>query len=179
MINDLTELSFIHLREVMKNIDRFTMKHSMQEVSDKGIFAKFDENGEYVLYKDVEIYIQQDNSKFHDSPHYIGHANDIELRDDDRQELWEEQYKKYGFDETVCWSFDYSIIQWILPRLKMFNKISKNVFIRDNMHKDLDKVIDVFEKYSGNECDLMDIEETQEFNEAWDLFTKHFHRLWI
>lgn len=114
------------------------------------------------------------SKKFYDSPSYVGYANIESLADDERQKLWAEQYKKNGFDETICWSLDYHIIRWLLPRLIFFNDYSKEIFERDEFHNDLDEIISVFKEYGED-----GINDNEKLEEAWMKLIGHFRRLWI
>jgi len=43
------------------------------------------------------------------------------LRDDDRQPKWQKHVSKYGFPETELWSLDYTMMQLLYERLKLWD----------------------------------------------------------
>ena len=95
-----------------------------------------------------------------------------------------------GFDDTELWNLDYTIIKFILPRLKEFKKLSigsypSEVGTEEKWQEILGKIILGFEYYL--EKDRFDAEMTDNeangrmfvMEEAFDLFRKHFSNLWL
>jgi hypothetical protein len=98
--------------------------------------------------------------------------------DDDRQDEYQRQIAERGFCSSELWSLDFTIVQFILPRLKAYCEESKQMIEgRDGFFEDLEKVIDVFERYEELGCSMKD-EDNAEVNEALGLLVKHFRGLW-
>jgi thiamine kinase-like enzyme len=106
---------------------------------------------------------------------YYGCAFNVLKEDDERKPKWAEQRDKWGFDDTETWNLDNTIVDFILPRLKRFVKVTNgypNEF--KNMRewkKTLNKIIKGLEKYE-------DDFRGEESKEAIGLLFKHFSSLW-
>jgi hypothetical protein len=97
-------------------------------------------------------------------------------QDDPRQPRWAEQRKERGFDDTETWNLDCAIIQFILPRLERFKEISCGhpaYMTEERWDEILQKIIDGFKTY-----DSILSGSSEQFDEAWQLFTNHFWNLW-
>lgn len=94
---------------------------------------------------------------------------------DPRQEEWERQRKERGFDDTETWNLDCAITLFITPRLERFKELNcchPSEMTAEQWDEILQKMINGFKTYSSS------IDETEEFTEAWELFTKYFRGLW-
>lgn len=60
---------------------------------------------------------------------------------DKREPLWAKQRKERGFDDRDTWSLDYTLAQWLVPRLKRFKEVN-NGFPIGLTHEKWDKIID-------------------------------------
>jgi hypothetical protein len=73
--------------------------------------------------------------------------------DDERQEIWKCQRKKYGFDEREIWSLDLTYAMWFFERLKMYREYSSNIETikykkKKYTHREcIDFILETFEKY--------------------------------
>lgn len=116
--------------------------------------------------------------KYYEHPEYIGFAEGIPATDT-RHAVWEEQFKERGFDDTVTWSLDYSLCQWILPRLKEYEKVAFKVIDAPDLHKDVKKMIEGFELAADESTYFNGKKEDQEkIQEAFDTFAKVREGLW-
>ena len=101
-----------------------------------------------------------------------------------------QQRMNRGFDDTELWNLDYTIIKFILPRLKEFKKLSNGSYpsevgTEEKWQEILGKIILGFEYYI--EKDRFDTEMSDNeangrmfiMEEAFDLFRKHFEELWL
>lgn len=124
------------------------------------------------------------------------YLSDIGLKEDDipinfcpndeRQSKWDEQQKKYGFDERETWGLDYSIIIFIYTRLKMYNEINCintdfHKYTYENkeytMQECIDCILKSFEVYLKKHSWILK-EEVKDFNIAWDLLGLIIYDLW-
>lgn len=108
---------------------------------------------------------------------YYGEA--LDLKDsDERLKEFQEQRLKRGFDESECWSIDYVIVSFALPRIKRLLEIEENIhgqiteeaegsidFECEEYLRDLKQIVKDLESYDNNSTDL-------------SLFFKRFKQLW-
>ncbi len=96
---------------------------------------------------------------------------------DPRRNLYRQQRKERGFDNSELWSLDMTIIEFTLPRLKAFRDYTKSFPIDDDIKSFqdwqliIDKMIYGMEKYIDDTWDT-------EAVEGIDLFLKYFRHLW-
>lgn len=114
---------------------------------------------------------------FYAHPSYIGYANTMPK--DDRQKQWKKEYDTLGFDTTTLWNLDYSIICYILPRLKLFvEKQNSNVCFSKEQSEDMQYIIETFEFYvSGEFCEYK-VQDIEKMVKALNLLTHYFFSLW-
>ena len=53
------------------------------------------------------------------------------LKEDEREEKWNEEERIYGFDSTETWSLDSAFYLWLYERLRMYVDIAADVI---NLH---------------------------------------------
>ena len=103
---------------------------------------------------------------------YIGFVD----KETKNKKKYKQQFDEEGFDDSVTWSLDESIIKFILPRLKRYHEIAFKVIEEPDLEKDCELMIEGFELY------LSDCEVTEEvrvkINNALELLVKNFHKLW-
>jgi hypothetical protein len=89
------------------------------------------------------------------------------------------QYKKKGFDDTVTWSLDLEISKFILPRLKLFKKISNGYPGHDITAQMWDSMLDkMILAHKLNIKDEWNPGEYEKYEEGMDLFCKWYRHLW-
>lgn len=118
------------------------------------------------------------------------------------------QRRTRGFDDSDLWSLHYTILKFVLPRLKRYREVSQNswpgpeaifdidyddfIALPQEEQNDLsDQSIEEWDRMLGKmiraielwiEHDGLFSRETPEleaeYNEGWDLFIKWFHALW-
>lgn len=94
---------------------------------------------------------------------------------DPRRELFRQQRKERGFDNSELWSLNTTIYAFALPRLKAFKEYTKSYPVAlnsmDEWQAILDKMITGLALY---------IEDTwsEEAKEGTELFHKYFEYLW-
>lgn len=116
--------------------------------------------------------------KFYEHPSYIGCANELP-KSDKRIPIFKEQFEKDGFDDSCTWSLDYSIVKFILPRLKRYYELADEV-IKIDAHEGFREAIEVM--IEGFEIFLTKNFPTKEENEkiqlAYDMLAKYHRGLW-
>lgn len=115
-------------------------------------------------------------TKFYDSPAYIGYAN--EQPDDKRIPKWEEQFNKQGFDDSCTWSLDYTIIKFITPRLKRFLEIHKEMSPEDDFNWELQHMLDGFELYLSTSFNEFNEEHKKKVDNSFYILSKCYRGLW-
>lgn len=107
---------------------------------------------------------------------------------DSRKEEWEEQRKKYGFDNREMFNLDSTICLFLYNHLKRFQQIAKNMQIEkwvslsedvsDEWYDTLQKMIDGFAEYIRLDIkeDEKDLNKT---DQAFKLLTEWYQMLWI
>lgn len=108
---------------------------------------------------------------------------------DTHSEECKQQRMTRGFDDTELWNLDYTIIKFILPRLKEFKNLSKGSYpsevgTEEKWQEILEKIIIGLEYYLEKDkvIDITDNEANGRMfvmEEAFDLFRKHFSDLWL
>lgn len=99
------------------------------------------------------------------------------------------QLKKLGTYVPSCdtWSLDITIAEFIIPRLKLFKKVTdcypNGLESMEEWHSILDKMIKAFtlisEQFDVKNCfDYKYKEENKTINEGLDLFRKYYRSLW-
>lgn len=85
------------------------------------------------------------------------------------------QRRTRGFDDSDTFSLDWTIAQFIVPRLKRFKEIDVAVRVEDpEWNASLDKMIKAFEI----EPWCISPEDAKIQDEGLELFALHFRRLW-
>jgi hypothetical protein len=110
-------------------------------------------------------------------PKYLGIPNinfSLTAKNDDREEFFKEQRMTRGFDNTELWNFDCTILNFIIPRLEAFIGITP--CHTEEEKKELNMILDIF-KIKIEEFNLT-VEEDEKYDEALNLFIKHFKGLW-
>lgn len=102
------------------------------------------------------------------------------------------QRRTRGFDDSITWSLDTQISEWIIPRLKKFREIGapkvtpghmimkKEEGAHEEWLRRIDMMIRAFE-IAANEENCFIISEEQDakdYEEGMDYFRKHFRDLW-
>jgi hypothetical protein len=98
------------------------------------------------------------------------------MQDDERQDKWQEEQKKYGFDSRETWSLDFTFIAWIYPRLKMYQEISDchpGAMSKEEWDLILNEMIEGFELCLKNYDENID-----KLNKSMELFAKYLRELW-
>jgi hypothetical protein len=116
------------------------------------------------------------NMKFYESPAYIGLAKSQPT--DNRMDIWEEQFKERGFDDSCTWSLDYTIVEFILPRLKVFLEFSKKSTNDDEFHKDIEEIIKGFEVFMSEDYHVLDEDKNKLIQKSFDLLAENARGLW-
>lgn len=82
------------------------------------------------------------------------------------------QRYKYGCDERDLWNLDYTITEFITPRLKMFrerNRCFPSYMTLEEWNAILDKMIYGFENYE---------DDSEASKQAFELLAKYYVHLW-
>lgn len=114
--------------------------------------------------------------KFYEHPSYSGYAN--ELTKDSRMEEWEKDYNERGFDDTVTWSLDDTLIKWLTPRLERFLEISEQITDADEFHNDVREMLYGFKLYTSTDFSEFNEEHIKKLNKSFELLAKNYRGLW-
>lgn len=124
-------------------------------------------------------------TKFYDEPHYDGIYNeeilksDIESDGGKRYRRLQKQYQKYGFDDSVTWSMDYTLAAWLAPRLERFIEIASEVTVmEDSYRKDLEEMLEGFKLLADKDTDVYGTDDEKKVDKAFELLAKHYGGLW-
>lgn len=99
------------------------------------------------------------------------------MPEDNRQKIWKKQYNERGFDNTQLWNLDYTIIQFITPRLKEFKKNYDMQTKNDKVSKKLEIIIKEFEFYLSDDYNNFNEKHIKNINKALSLFSKNIFAL--
>ena len=90
--------------------------------------------------------------------------------------------KKNGFDSTELWNLDYTVANFIYPRLKAFSKGQSHPgnMTSEEWNKILNNMIYTFEKLADEKYDLdfAPDDEVKKINKGLKLFAKYYKFLW-
>lgn len=109
---------------------------------------------------------------------YYGYAFDKEMKNDKRKKRWNKQRREFGVDDSETWSLDVTLAHYILPRLKMYNKVAFNVIDAPELQKDVEKMIEAFEIIVSDDNYVPTKEQNEKVQEGLDLFAKNYRALW-
>lgn len=116
---------------------------------------------------------------------YIKRTYIILISEDTRQLYYYWQRDRRGFDGSDMWNLEAKILEWLIPRLECFVKVSKghgwpvlkNGIVEYSDGSNLaEEMLTGFKIYQ--EKDSWDKKDTQLVNRAFNLFKKHFSDLW-
>ena len=103
------------------------------------------------------------------------------LRLDKRDIKFFWQRRTRGWDDSQCWSLDYSLAKIILPRLQRFKEVTIG-FPADLSEQEwasiLDQMIAAFQFFGSEERWSAPHEECEKHQEGIDLFAQHYQSLW-
>ena len=93
--------------------------------------------------------------------------------------------RRYGFDSRELWNLDISMVEWLLPRLKMFKEYSCGTpgeLTEEQWNRYLDRMIRACELYIEHGCHtsptIMGWKPWCEMGHGHNLFIKYFQALW-
>ena len=112
--------------------------------------------------------------KFYNHPTYIGYAKDAK-----RKKKHKKQFNAQGFDDTVTWSLDYSIVRFIYPRLKRYYELSDKIIDIDAVEGFREAIEDMLEgfKILADDEILFD-KEYKKIHKAFEQLAKYHNHLW-
>lgn len=100
---------------------------------------------------------------------------------DNRAEKYRQYKKKHGFSPDELWNLDMTIVEFTLPRLKEFAKMTGGYPVNFSDSNDwytvLGKIIKAFELYSDDKA-IHNSDEREKIKEGLDLFREYFSSLW-
>ena len=109
--------------------------------------------------------------------------NEFRLIDgrDKRAEQYRKYKKRHGFSPDELWNLDMTIVEFTLPRLKEFAKMTGGYPVeftdRNDWYTILGKMIKAFELYSEDRF-TYNTDEREKIKEGLDLFREYFSALW-
>ena len=105
-------------------------------------------------------------------------------KDNPRQELWKNQRRFRGFDDTELWNLDFTIARFVAPRLKAFKEILHGYppsLTFEEWKATLDKMILAFDLLTDENENFPESTENtkrETIEEGLDLFREYFFHLW-
>jgi hypothetical protein len=114
---------------------------------------------------------------------YLGVPNicfSITDKDDKREAKFKKQRIKRGFDDSETWNLDNTIVNFVLPRLKVFEETTVGCpysLTDKKWHNKLKKMIRAFELLADDDRCYED-KEYKEINTGLKLFCRWFTALW-
>lgn len=114
---------------------------------------------------------------FYEHPAYVGYIDDPE---DPRYEKCKSQWEERGFDYSVTWSLDHSLLQWLAPRLEEYLKYSQNSIDDDEHNKSVSELVELLKwatEGSGTYYSFAE-EDTKKVALIWELIGKLGPSLW-
>lgn len=101
-------------------------------------------------------------------------------KNDEREVEYKKQRIERGFDDSETWSLRDTIALFVIPRLKRYQEITKNVLEKDKeMADDIDSFINAMELVSrDNGSCFHTLEEEQKLFEGLKKFPEIFMSLW-
>ncbi len=112
--------------------------------------------------------------KFTKHPSYDGLLDS----DDGRFKDYKKDYDVRGFDDSVTWSLDHSLVKWLTPRLERFLEISKETTQCDELHKDVEIMLDGFKLYTSDGFNEFDEAQLKQVTKSFKLLSKNYRGLW-
>jgi hypothetical protein len=106
--------------------------------------------------------------------------NMAKKKPDPRAKIWAKQRKEWGFDDRETWALDWTIAEFVLPRLKRFKDVSF-AFSAGSLaewHKILDQMISAFDLTLADRSRDLTKQERRSMARGLKLFAKHFNDLW-
>lgn len=91
------------------------------------------------------------------------------------------QRRTRGWDDSELWSLDFTIISFVLPRLKRFKEIIISYpgdITPEEWKEILQKIINAFEYLEKEENYPIEDDKIKQVEEAMDLFREYFFSLW-
>lgn len=101
-------------------------------------------------------------------------------KDDKREIEFKKQRLERGFDDSETWSLRDTIANFIIPRLKRYEEITKDFLKRDDeLIQDIDSFIKSMELIArDNGSCIFTKEEEKQMSEGLEKFPKIFMTLW-
>ena len=116
--------------------------------------------------------------KYYEHPAYVGLAAELPL-DDDRHPEYERQFNEQGFDDSVTWSLDYSLLVWLTPRLKRYRELAFQTIHSPELEKAVDEMIECFEFALEDENYFsFNSEDQKKIGRGFELYFKYHRGLW-
>lgn len=98
-----------------------------------------------------------------------------------RKFLYQKIQREKGFNPEECWNLDYTIIDFVLPRLKYFAKHTIGYpadLTPEKWNKILEEIIEGFEIYTNKDWYKRNNDDDAKIEKAFDNFHKWFQALW-
>ena len=93
---------------------------------------------------------------------------------DSRREEYKKQRMERGFDDTELWNLDYTILRFVLPRLKAYKDVAVGT---TSDFKDEDEWMECIEKMIKSIESILEDGDNVDY-EGFELFKKYFFDLW-
>lgn len=128
----------------------------------------------------MENVVKSTLEKMKNDRNYHGFAHTLK-EDDDRIELFTEQYNERGFDDSETWSLYNSILSYAIPRLKRFREINPCFPMgmdENEWNEIIDSIIIAFEILNNSDFIIYTVEQKKLINDGMEAFSKNITRLW-
>ena len=112
--------------------------------------------------------------KFTDTKYYDG----VLTSDDKHYKEYKKDYQQRGFDDSVTWSLDYSLMRWLSPRLQRFLEVSEDGIVDDKLHKDIREILKGFNLALSDDFEDFNKEQVEQVDKSFELLAKNYKALW-
>jgi hypothetical protein len=141
---------------------------------------KFKKDAEEIINKSSKKDLSEYYNNIQKDIKYTGIPNicfSLTDKDDKREVEFAKQRVERGFDDSETWSLDFTIASFILPRLKRYQELVKDVFVRDyEVEEDINSFMKALELVIRD--GVITSEEKEVVKKGLEKFPKIFMGLW-
>ena len=100
-----------------------------------------------------------------------------------RQEKFDKQKEKLGFDDREIWNLDCTFVAWVYPRLKRYIKVTKGSHpgcftSYKPWKKILKQIVKGFEIFLKSDGNTTSVKDNEAIDKSFELFSQYIRTLW-